>query len=104
MTSTSTLGREARPDADLDLRGEVGRVELGRALRNWARPSDEHPDPGRAGAKAVPHGGVRVSRSVAVETGHRDARPGNVARCTRRKRYLDQADVVVGARLARLGE
>src|SRR6202012_5253226 len=44
---------QARPDADLDRYGEVRRVELGRALRPRARLMDEHPDAGRAGAKAV---------------------------------------------------
>ena len=90
---------QARPDADLDLRGEIRRVELGRALRELTLGrSDEDPDPGRAGAKGVPHRGVRHSRAVAVETGYRDARPRDVARCIGCPGNLDQADVVVGAR------
>src|SRR6202045_2185566 len=99
-----TTGRGTGAGTDLASRAlyrhhEFGRIELGRVLGVWVGALDNHPDARRALPNAVLNGHRCVAARVGVHSGEGGARVTGTASGRRRTGFLDQADVVMGARL-----
>src|SRR6516165_8882265 len=91
--------RSANGSNGLRRHQKIRRVVLGRVLRVPARALDDDPDARRARANSALNGRRCAAGRIGVHSGEGGARVAGATGSRRRTGFLDQPDVVMGARV-----